>query len=220
MRAEHSRKAGFGAGIGAEAALLIVDMINPFDFAGADALLGPALRAARNIRGLRNRFDRAGAPVVYVNDNFMHWQGDFRDLIASCLGADAPGAAIAQLLQPAPNHYYILKPKHSGFHRANAEYFQARGSSVQQISLSPGSISTSQPVPRRGTIHSESCNSGSTIASARPASRAAIDSPDSKGWNTKARRDASLPASACCNSGSISSSALQVTQVEPGISCQ
>ena len=108
-------KHAFGTGIRADAALLIVDMVNPFDFDGAQALLAPALRAARCIRALRDRFDRAGAPVVYVNDNFMHWQGEFRDLIAACLARDAPGAAIARLLQPGPSHYYLLKPKHSGF---------------------------------------------------------------------------------------------------------
>ena len=116
MGSTASKQRGFGTGIAADAALLVVDMVNPFDFDGADALRGPALRAARNIRALRERFDRAGAPVVYVNDNFMQWQGEFRDLIASCLAEDAPGAAIARLLQPGPTHYYVLKPKHSGFH--------------------------------------------------------------------------------------------------------
>jgi len=116
MSSAASGQRGFGTGIAADAALLIVDMVNPFDFDGADELRGPALRAARSILKLRDRFDRAGAPVVYVNDNFMHWQGEFRDLIASCLAEDAPGAAIARLLQPGPTHYYVLKPKHSGFH--------------------------------------------------------------------------------------------------------
>ena len=50
----------FGARIAPDAALLIVDMISPFDFEGADRLLGPALRAARRIHALRARFERAG----------------------------------------------------------------------------------------------------------------------------------------------------------------
>ena len=29
---------------------------------------------------LRQRFDRAGAPVIHVNDNFAHWRGEFADL--------------------------------------------------------------------------------------------------------------------------------------------
>jgi nicotinamidase-related amidase len=110
-----------GAALGKDSALLIVDMVNPFDFEGAEALLGPARRAARNIRVLRDRFDRADAPVVYVNDNFMHWKGQFSDLVASMLGPPAPGAEIVQLLQPGPLHYHVLKPKHSGFHATPLE---------------------------------------------------------------------------------------------------
>lgn len=106
----------FGTGIRPDAALLIVDMVNPFDYAGGAALARAGLVAARRILRLRERFDRAGAPVIYVNDNFMHWQADFRDLVASCLREGAPGEAIARLLQPLPEHYYILKPKHSAFH--------------------------------------------------------------------------------------------------------
>ena len=107
-------------------ALLIVDMINPFDFEGADALLTPALRAAKKILALRDRFDRVKAPVVYVNDNFMHWQGEFRDLLASCSADGAPGKPIADLLQPGPQHYYVLKPKHSGFEHTALEVLLAK----------------------------------------------------------------------------------------------
>jgi nicotinamidase-related amidase len=106
----------FGTGIAPDAGLLIIDMISPFDFEGAESLRRPAERAARVIRQLRDRFDRARAPVIYVNDNFMHWQGEFRDLLASCLSDGAPGRAIADLLQPELGHYYVLKPKHSAFH--------------------------------------------------------------------------------------------------------
>ena len=109
-------KRAFGRRIGKDAALLIVDMVNPFDFEGAERLRGPALRAARQIAKLRARFDRAQAPVIYANDNFMDWQGDFSDLLAACLAKGAPGAPIARLLQPGPTHYYVLKPKHSAFH--------------------------------------------------------------------------------------------------------
>lgn len=95
--------------------LLIVDMMNLFDFEGGLALGRSASRCAPVIARLRARFDRAGAPVVYVNDNFAHWQGDFRDLVARCLDTPGPSAAIARELAPQPGHYHILKPKHSAF---------------------------------------------------------------------------------------------------------
>lgn len=96
-------------------ALLILDMMNLFDFEGGDGLGRAAVTCSRTIRRLRDRFDEAGAPVVYVNDNFAHWQGEFRDLVARCAAGPPAPATIARVLAPEPGHYYVLKPKHSGF---------------------------------------------------------------------------------------------------------
>lgn len=96
-------------------ALLIVDMIGLFDFPGAHRIAPSAIRAARAIHGLRERFHRRGWPVIYANDNFAHWQSDFRELVA--MARVAPGAAqrIADLLEPGPDDHFVLKPKHSAF---------------------------------------------------------------------------------------------------------
>jgi len=96
-------------------ALLIVDMINLFDFEGGARLAKDAARIAPRIARLKARFSRAGAPIIYVNDNFMDWRADFKDLIAICSHPESPGAEIARLLAPGPDDYYILKPKHSAF---------------------------------------------------------------------------------------------------------
>lgn len=97
-------------------ALLIVDMINFLDFPQGRALLRQALPAARRIAALKRRFKRAGAPVVYANDNFGQWQADFRELVAACRQPSCLGAPLAELLLPEPDDYYVLKPKHSAFH--------------------------------------------------------------------------------------------------------
>lgn len=94
-------------------ALLVIDMINAFDFEGAEAMLPRALAAARAIAALKQRAHRAGVPVVYVNDNFGRWRSDFREVLEHCL--EAPGREIAALLQPGRDDYFVLKPKHSGF---------------------------------------------------------------------------------------------------------
>ncbi|MGN7830069.1 cysteine hydrolase family protein [Pseudoxanthomonas sp. 22568] len=99
----------------APAALLIIDMINLFDFPGGAALARQARPLARRLQALKQRFHQAGAPVVYVNDNFMHWQADFKELVAICAHPRAPGAEIAERLRPGPEDYYVLKPKHSAF---------------------------------------------------------------------------------------------------------
>src|SRR5204863_579697 len=94
-------------------ALLIIDMINAFDFSGAGAMLPRARAAARAIVRLKRRARAARVPVIYVNDNFGRWRSDFRQILEHCL--ESPGRAIARLLVPDEEDYFVLKPKHSGF---------------------------------------------------------------------------------------------------------
>lgn len=96
-------------------ALLVIDMINAFDFEGAGALLPRALAAARSIAALKERAREAGVPVLYVNDNFGRWRSDFRSILGHVLAEGCPGKPIAELLRPGPDDYFVLKPKHSGF---------------------------------------------------------------------------------------------------------
>ena len=96
-------------------ALIILDMVSLFDFEGAAALLGQARAIAPRIALLKRRFRAAGRPVIYVNDNFMDWRQDFKELLAISARPGAPGADIATALWPEHDDYYILKPKHSGF---------------------------------------------------------------------------------------------------------
>jgi nicotinamidase-related amidase len=96
-------------------ALLIIDMINAFDFEGAPAMLPRALAAARSTAQLKQRARKAGVPAVYVNDNFGRWRSDFRSTLAHCLRDGVPGKPIAELLKPRDDDYFVLKPKHSGF---------------------------------------------------------------------------------------------------------
>src|SRR5690242_655539 len=95
------------------AALLVIDMINAFDFEGADEMLPRALDAAKAIARLKQRCRDAGLPTVYVNDNFGRWRSDFRQLLERVL--DSPGRDIGRLLAPRADDYFVLKPKHSGF---------------------------------------------------------------------------------------------------------
>lgn len=110
----------------ARAALLIVDMINPLDFPGADAMRAQALPAARAIARLKKRMKADGLPVVYVNDNFTHWLNDFRELVAICSQPDAAGAPLARALAPEHDDYLVLKPKHSGFYATPLEVLLAQ----------------------------------------------------------------------------------------------
>jgi len=99
----------------ARTALLLIDVINLFDFPGGDAFARRWVPAARRIARLRGRAHRSGVPVVYVNDNFGRWRSDFQTLVSVCSEPERPGAAIAELLKPTPQDFFVLKPHLSGF---------------------------------------------------------------------------------------------------------
>lgn len=94
-------------------ALLLIDVINPFDFPEADDLLRFALPAAERIAGLKASARAAGVPVVYVNDNFGRWRSDFRTVVSTC--ETLKGREVVRLLRPEEDDYFVLKPMHSGF---------------------------------------------------------------------------------------------------------
>jgi nicotinamidase-related amidase len=96
-------------------ALLIIDMISPFDFPEAPAMHADLLRAARQIQRLRETCHRSGRPVIYANDNFAHWRSGFHELVAMAGASGDIAREVASLLAPGPEDYFILKPKHSAF---------------------------------------------------------------------------------------------------------
>jgi nicotinamidase-related amidase len=99
---------------GGGAALLIIDMINAFDFAGANNLWPKAKAAACAILALRDQADTAGIPVIYVNDNFGEWHSEKSRLV------EHAGERLTELgLAPRERDYFIIKPQFSGFYATN-----------------------------------------------------------------------------------------------------
>jgi nicotinamidase-related amidase len=101
--------------------LILIDLINDFEFDGADQMFKNALAIAQPIARLKQNAKAAGIPVIYVNDNFGKWQSDFRRLVDHCLTDNVKGKPIAQLLQPDERDYFVLKPKHSAFYSTSLE---------------------------------------------------------------------------------------------------
>lgn len=96
-------------------ALLLVDVVNGFDFPESDGLLKRATQAAPKIETVANSARENRVPVIYVNDNFGMWQSDFRAVREKCLHADQPGRHVTRRLLPQESDYFVLKPRHSGF---------------------------------------------------------------------------------------------------------
>lgn len=97
-------------------ALILIDVINAFDFPESDGLVKAAEFAAPAISALAQRARASRVPVVYVNDNFGRWRSDFRQTVKGCMQDDAPGRNVTRQLQPNDGDYFVLKPMHSSFY--------------------------------------------------------------------------------------------------------
>lgn len=104
-----------------ETVLLLIDVINDFDFPEGEKLLRFALPAARRIAALKKRLRKRHIPAIYVNDNFGRWQSDFKRQIERCISEDSPGAEVARMLTPSEDDYFVLKPKHSAFYSTSLD---------------------------------------------------------------------------------------------------
>ena len=99
----------------APAALVLIDVINDLEFPEGDQLARHALPMARRLAAFKARARAAGIPAVYVNDNFGKWQSDLARLLEHSLATENRGRPMVELLRPAEDDYFVLKPKHSGF---------------------------------------------------------------------------------------------------------
>ncbi len=102
-------------------ALLLIDVINRFDFDRGRELLKNVLPLAPCIAALAGRARRQGVPVIYINDNFGRWQSNFQQLIDRALAPDSPGNGFVRQVAPEECDYFVLKPKHSGFYQTPLE---------------------------------------------------------------------------------------------------
>ena len=93
-------------------------MINDMDFADAAALRPLAADVAAKILKLRDAADKAGLPVIYVNDNFGEWHSERYRLVERALAGDGGREFVAKLA-PRDGDYFIIKPQFSGFYATN-----------------------------------------------------------------------------------------------------
>jgi nicotinamidase-related amidase len=105
--------------VGQNTALLVVDIINDFNFEGGSKLLSRALLMVPRLASLKSRAKHAGIPVIYANDPFGHT--DYQKLLNYCLEAETSGRSIVKQIAPKKDDCLILKPKHSALFQTDLE---------------------------------------------------------------------------------------------------
>jgi len=98
-------------------ALVLIDVINHFEFPDGKTILRQALKIAPSLARLKTKAREAGVPTIYVNDNFGQWRSDMSKLLRYCLRPEAAGRVFVEQLRPDDEDYFVLKPMHSAFYQ-------------------------------------------------------------------------------------------------------
>ncbi len=113
-------------------ALVVIDMINTYDHEDAERLRESAEHAVPVIGELVERARRAGAPVIYVNDNFGQWRSDQDALVKDALAGEH--ASLVEPLVPDDDAMFVVKARHSIFYETPLEYL-LRQEEIERIVL-------------------------------------------------------------------------------------
>ncbi|MCU1232376.1 MAG: isochorismatase hydrolase [Candidatus Solibacter sp.] len=103
------------------AALVLIDVINHYEFPDGERTLRNALGIAPKIARLKRRAREAGIPAIYVNDNFGQWRSDAWKLVDYCVRPEAAGRKFVEAIRPDKEDYFVLKPMHSAFYQTPLE---------------------------------------------------------------------------------------------------
>jgi nicotinamidase-related amidase len=119
MARRHARHERRGDAGGATA-LLVIDMLNPYDHPEADRL---AERVVGSISGIRALLDRAAdeeIPIVYVNDNYGDWNSSSEQLAKRAMAGAHP--ELVEPVLPKEGQSFVFKARHSTFYGTPLEY--------------------------------------------------------------------------------------------------
>lgn len=103
-----------------ETALVVVDVLNPYDHEDADALVENMAPAVAPIVELVRRARDRAVPVVYVNDNYGHWNSSSDKLVQAALDGRHP--ELVEPLRPPDGASFVIKARHSIFYETPLEY--------------------------------------------------------------------------------------------------
>lgn len=101
--------------------LLLVDVINDFEFPRGDELFERAKKIVSNIARLKATARAADVPCIYANDNFGRWRSSRVEILQTATREGARGKAFVEALLPTQEDYFLLKPKHSAFYQTPLE---------------------------------------------------------------------------------------------------
>jgi nicotinamidase-related amidase len=101
-------------------ALVVVDVLNPYDHDDAGPLARSMADVVAQVAGLVRRAREEQHPVIYVNDNYGHWNSSSGELLDAALRGRHP--ELVEPLRPPPDASFVIKARHSIFYETPVEY--------------------------------------------------------------------------------------------------
>lgn len=101
-------------------AVVVIDMINTYDFPDAEKVVPGAEKAVPRIQDLTRRAREEGVPVIYVNDNYGDWNSSSEELMRTALDGERPD--LVEPLRPHEDDAFVIKGRHSIFYGTPLEH--------------------------------------------------------------------------------------------------
>ncbi|HKG35550.1 MAG TPA: isochorismatase family cysteine hydrolase [Solirubrobacterales bacterium] len=101
-------------------ALVVVDMLNPYEHDEADELAENVAQAVPGIRALVEGARDADVPVIYVNDNYGDWNSSAEELADRAMRGRHPD--VVEPILPPEGAKFVIKARHSAFYETPLEY--------------------------------------------------------------------------------------------------
>jgi len=105
---------------GGKTALVVIDMLNPYDHEDADKLVESVETAVPAIRKLVSRAEDEGTEVIYVNDNHGDWTSSPEQIAAAACDGERPD--LVEPLLPSDGTPFVIKARHTIFYETPLEY--------------------------------------------------------------------------------------------------
>jgi nicotinamidase-related amidase len=106
------------------AAMIVVDMLNPYEHEDAGPLTASVRRMLSDLRALIAAVRDEGIPIVYVNDNHGDWTAGPKDIAQRALAGARPD--LIESVLPPNDAPFIIKARHSIFYETLLEYLLQR----------------------------------------------------------------------------------------------
>jgi nicotinamidase-related amidase len=108
----------------ARSAVIVVDMLNPYDHEDADRLVESVEGVVEPIAAVIERAGEQGVEVIYVNDNYGDWNSSQEELAEAALNGGRPD--LVEPILPPDGADFVIKARHTIFYMTPLEYLLAQ----------------------------------------------------------------------------------------------